>query len=76
LGVSLRALHESFAQQNRTFMDTLYRFRLQRAHALLTRRNQERSVAEIARLCGFRSQAHFARRFKQTYGVVPRTLKA
>ena len=48
--------------------------RLDRAATLLARSNS--SVAEIADFCGFATPFHFARLFKQAYGVPPSVLRA
>lgn len=53
--------------------ETVRLARLDRAVALLCRSNF--SVAEIAALCGFASPFHFSRRFKETFGQSPRTLR-
>jgi AraC-like DNA-binding protein len=45
--------------------------RLDRARADLTASGRH-SVGEVARLCGFGSRSHFARVFKQRYGISPR----
>ncbi|NNH75571.1 helix-turn-helix domain-containing protein [Nocardia uniformis] len=47
--------------------------RLERVRAELVRpRNGHRSIAVIAALGGFRDPSHFARRFRQAYGMTPR----
>lgn len=51
--------------------------RLERAReALLARRGRDPSVAEIARLHGFRSESHFSRSFQDRFGHRPGTLEA
>lgn len=57
----------------RTPLETLRLARLDRAAVLLARSNY--GVAEIARLCGFASEFHFSRRFKEAYGSSPRGLR-
>jgi AraC family transcriptional regulator len=47
--------------------------RLDRAAVLLARSNF--SIARIAELCGFASQFHFSRRFRDAYGRSPRQLR-
>jgi AraC-like DNA-binding protein len=48
--------------------------RLDRAAVLLARSNF--SVGQIAEMCGFASQFHFARRFKQAFGKSPTAVRA
>lgn len=46
--------------------------RLRRARDLLTEEtSRRRSIAAVARLCGFADSSHFSRRFRQTFGVSP-----
>ena len=45
--------------------------RLQNAVYLLSQLDADRSMAEIARLCGFREPLYFSRVFKKKYGVSP-----
>lgn len=47
--------------------------RLDRAAVLLTRSNC--SVGQIAEMCGFASQFHFARRFKEAFGDTPTRIR-
>ncbi len=53
--------------------ETVRLMRLDRAVLLLARTNY--SVGEIASLCGFPSQFHFARRFKGAFGQSPSELR-
>ena len=46
---------------------------LDRAATLLARSNH--AIAEIAAMCGFVSPFHFSRRFKESYGEPPRSLR-
>ena len=52
---------------------TVRLLRLDRAAVLLARTNY--SVGEIAALCGFPSQFHFARRFREAFGQSPTELR-
>ncbi|CAN5520147.1 hypothetical protein BH10PLA1_BH10PLA1_07610 [soil metagenome] len=54
-------------------METVRLARLDRALDLLARSNY--SIGQIAGLCGFASNFHFSRRFKDAYGKSPRTLR-
>lgn len=70
--ISKRYLHYLFAQANTTFGDELMRVRLERAHRLLSdKRYDGISVTEVATRCGFVAPSHFARRFRETYGLGP-----
>lgn len=67
-----------FARRFRAATDvTPYRYvqerRIERATRLL--RHPTRPLAEIARACGFATQAHFATRFKALVGVSPRAYR-
>jgi AraC family transcriptional regulator len=53
----------------RTPVQTVLLARLDRAAVLLARSNF--SIAEIAQMCGFSSQFHFSRRFKDAFGHSP-----
>lgn len=61
------------ATTGRTPLETVRLARLDRAATLLARSNY--TVAEIAAACGFASPFHFSRRFKESYGEAPRTLR-
>lgn len=51
--------------------------RLRRAETLLRDpANQRRTIADIAYDCGFASEAHFSRTFRQTFGAMPREVRA
>jgi AraC family transcriptional regulator len=53
--------------------ETVRLARLDRAAVLLARSNY--AIGQIAELCGFASQFHFSRRFKEAFGVSPRDLR-
>ena len=53
--------------------ETVRLMRLDRAATLLVRTNF--SVGEIATMCGFASQFHFSRRFKDAFGQTPSDLR-
>lgn len=71
-GMSLRHLHRLFAERFGMSMMTFYRdLRLAKADELL--QQSALSVLDIALLTGFATAAHFARSFREKYGVSPRT---
>jgi AraC-like DNA-binding protein len=71
-GISKRYLHHLFAQAGSTFGQELMRLRMEFAHRMLSdRRFDNLSVSEIAARCGFLEPSHFARRFRQSFGVGP-----
>jgi len=53
--------------------ETVRLARLDRAAVLLARSNY--AVGQIAEFCGFASQFHFSRRFKEAFGMSPRDLR-
>ena len=70
--ISVRSVHYAFAASGTTFVEALMRARLDRARELLTDRSTpEVPVAEIAARCGFMDPSHFARRFRQAFGIAP-----
>ncbi len=72
LGLSRRYIHVLFAGMGTTFSRELYSCRLQRAQRLLSdRRYDGVGIAEIAWNCGFSEPSHFARRFRQCFGMPP-----
>jgi len=53
------------------------RMRLEHARRMLSdRRFDALSVGEIAARCGFVAPSHFARRFRQAFGLVPSAFRA
>lgn len=72
LQVSIRSLHRSFENSERTFAASLRQMRMQRAAELL-QQPQLRSlnVAQIGARCGYPSPAHFGRAFALEYGLSP-----
>ncbi len=59
------------------YQTTLYgyvqRLRMEEANLLL--REERLSIGEVARRVGYHHQGHFSRRFYETYGIYPKTLK-
>jgi AraC-like DNA-binding protein len=75
-GISKRTLYYAFAEAGTTFVHELMSLRLQRAHQLLSdTRDDDLSITEVAARCGFNDPSHFARRFRQQYGIAPAQLR-
>jgi len=71
--ISLRRLYQEFATAGLHLEQWLIAERLELARAeLVSRTGRHRSVAAVARGCGFADPSHFARRFRQAYGLTPR----
>jgi AraC family transcriptional regulator, positive regulator of tynA and feaB len=72
MGVSLRRLQELFHERGRHISDYIWERRLEAAAKRLTDPAcAHLSVGMLAYGCGFTSQAHFARRFKERHGLTP-----
>lgn len=71
LGVSKATLYRMFHRFGGVSEQIRSR-RLARAHALLVKSNGWGRISEVARLCGFTSDAHFSRAFRDAYGYTPR----
>ena len=73
MGLSLRRLQELFHERSRHISDYIWERRLEVAAKRLTDPAYAHlSVGMVAYGCGFSSQAHFARRFKDRCGMSPR----
>jgi transcriptional regulator GlxA family with amidase domain len=73
-GVTPRHLDRLFAAHlGTTFVDQYRRIRLEHARRLLAQ--SPLSISEIAVATGFSSGAHFARTFRETYGVAPSDIR-
>ena len=71
--VSLRQLYKVCAAAGLHLEQWLIAERLELARTeLVSRAGRHRSVAAVARSCGFADPSHFTRRFRQAYGVTPR----
>ncbi len=76
-GISLRALHQLFAQSDCSFHEFLTRARLARAHAMLhDPASRHLGVAEIGFAAGFGEVSTFYRRFRHRYGMAPGECRA
>jgi AraC-like DNA-binding protein len=70
--VSLRYLYKTCAQADLHLEQWIINERLAGAHEELARPTQARvSIAAVARRWGFASTSHFARRFRESYGLSP-----
>ncbi|MGW8814600.1 AraC family transcriptional regulator [Gordonia terrae] len=78
VGVSTRALHEAFRSDlGGTPAAYLTEVRLERAHReLVTCRDPERTVGDIAMAWGFSNPGRFAAYYRQRYGELPSTVLA
>jgi AraC-like DNA-binding protein len=76
MGVSLRRLQELFKQQGHHISEWIWERRLDTAaEHLADHRSGHVQIAELAYGCGFSSQPHFSRRFKDRFGVTPRNYR-
>jgi AraC family transcriptional regulator, positive regulator of tynA and feaB len=71
--VSARSLHRLFAAQGTTAMRWLWNQRLYASYKALSIGRASR-VSDVAIMCGFTNFSHFARSFKQAFGVLPQSL--
>lgn len=77
LNISVRRLQEVASAECITLMDWMWERRIQMARAKLADPTQIAvPVGLIAYQCGFASQAHFSRRFKERFGQTPTEYKA
>jgi AraC family transcriptional regulator, positive regulator of tynA and feaB len=73
VGVSLRRLQELFHARGRHISDYIWERRLETAaRRLADPACAHLPIGQVAYGCGFTSQAHFARRFRDRYGLTPR----
>ncbi len=76
VGVSPSYLHEIFKEHGVTVNQYLIRRRLARCmDDLLSPQAASRTIAEIAHSNGFKTSAHFSRRFIEAYGQTPREVR-
>lgn len=76
VGLSVRYVHELFADQQTTLMRWIWRERLDRCRRDLESPNlRHRTIGEIAYGWGFNDLAHFSRTFSKTFGLSPRQFR-
>lgn len=72
MAMSLRNLNRVFIKHDCSVTQWIWQERLALAHRQLADpAHASRSIGDIALECGFSTQAHFAREFKQHYGITP-----
>lgn len=72
MAMSLRNLSRVFSKHDCTVTQWIWQERLALAHRqLVDRAHASQSIGDIALGCGFSTQAHFAREFKQRYSITP-----
>jgi AraC-like DNA-binding protein len=70
--VSLRYLHQLFADSDSTVAEHVMQLRLEAARReLAAPPNRGRPVAAIAEACGFEDPSHFSRRFRRRFEQTP-----
>ncbi|WP_279574547.1 helix-turn-helix domain-containing protein [Methylobacterium sp. J-088] len=76
VGVSLRRLQELFHERGQNISDYIWERRLTvAAQRLREPHAAQMPIGLLAYACGFTSQAHFSRRFKDRYGASPREFR-
>lgn len=77
-GISVRYLQKLFAARGTTCGHYIHTLRLERAASILNEANPTNGnvpIAEIARACGYRDYAHFARQFRARFGRPPSSFR-
>lgn len=76
VGLSLRYVHQLFADEPSTLMEWIWSERVQRCADDLARPAlRGRTIGQIAYSWGFNNSAHFSRLFRKTLGTSPRTFR-
>lgn len=71
-GISVRYANDLLANEGTSLERYIWVRRLERSRkALQNARQGQRAISDIAYSCGFSSPSHFARRFKEAYGLTP-----
>lgn len=75
LGISVRRLQEVALEEQISLHEWMWGRRIARARALLGARGRTCAIGQVSDACGFRSQAHFTRRFRAETGMSPREFR-
>jgi len=75
-GISVRYLHYLFKGTGKSVSEWVRERRLEKCHQKLTSTKfDDDSITHIALSLGFNSSSHFARLFKQKFGMPPRHIR-
>jgi len=74
-GISARHLSRIFEAEGTSPARYILRQRLERAYAQLTSGGTAATIADVAYRCGFASQSHFTRVFREQFGRTPREVR-
>ena len=75
LGISRATLYRAFAGQGLTIAGQIRMLRLIRARHLIERSTVGQTISDLAHHCGIEDSVHFARQFRQFFGVRPSEIK-
>ena len=76
IGVSVRYLHLLFRDNDTSVTEHIFRRRLARCHDdLVNLAKAHLTITEIGHARGFKTAAHFARRFADAYGATPSSVR-
>ncbi|WP_343525424.1 helix-turn-helix domain-containing protein [Sphingomonas sp.] len=76
LNISKRYVHKIFAGNNTTFGAALLELRLCRAADMLNNAHYDAyRINDVAFACGFSDSSHFARRFREKFGMSPQQIR-
>lgn len=77
VGLGVRQVHRLFGEEPESLSEAIIRLRLQRCKEDLLRRDRLRApVSEIAYHWGFKSLAHFSRKFHEQFGRAPSKIRS
>jgi len=76
VGISRRYVDSIFAEMDNSFGRALLEKRLERCHLLLSDPAfRQRSITDIAFETGFNNLSHFSKKFRERFGVSPRSIR-
>jgi AraC-like DNA-binding protein len=76
VGISRRYADSIFAEMDNSFGRALLEKRLERCHLLLSDPAfRQRSITDIAFETGFNNLSHFSKKFRERFGVSPRSIR-